>query len=303
MRYILFVLLGFLFSQFLHGQDVPSRQLELSHDNDFLLTTDRYYSSGLFLTYRRIPQIGIFDGEGEQFSLRLGQQVYTPSNVTSRDTADYDRPYAGLSGLWTSWTKADQKQLIEARFMLGRTGPSSRAGSFQRWYHNNIVIYEAPAWEAEIADAWQTNFYLQYTREWNLVPNPFGVRLAVHGEFGWGSLERYVEPGLSLFLGRRGILSNSIGHKRIGSTEREIFMVLRANYRLVGHNTFIEGNPGSTNSPFTGVSSKQVWRFGFDFLHRFGKNDYKVVYRVTGKESPSQNRFHQYIGLAYALSF
>ena len=32
---------------------VPNQQFELRHDNDFLLTTDRYYSSGLFLTYRK----------------------------------------------------------------------------------------------------------------------------------------------------------------------------------------------------------------------------------------------------------
>lgn len=285
------------------AQDIPQRQLEIAHDNDFFLTTDRYYSSGLFLTYRRIPKKGLFSEEGEQFSLRLGQQVYTPSDVMSRDTADYDRPYAGLSGLWATWSKADQNQLLEGRALLGRTGPSSRAGSFQRWYHNNIVIYLVPAWEAEIADAWQANLYVRYLREWKLAPNPFGVRIALSGEAAWGSLEEYIQPEVAVYLGRRGDLNTTIGHQRLGSLEREIFMVLRGSYRRLGHNSLIEGNRGNSDSPFTTEALRGVWQFGFDFNHRYGRNDYKVVYRIIGKETPDQSRFHQYIGLAYALAF
>lgn len=285
------------------AQQMRRQQLEISHDNDFLLTTDRYYSSGLFLTYRRIPERGLLSEEGEQFSLRLGQEVYTPSDVSSRNTEDFDRPYAGLSGLWTRWTKADENTLWEGRVLLGRTGPSSRAGSFQRWYHRNVVLYLVPAWEAEIADAWQANFYLKYLQEWELAPVPFGVRLAVLGEMSWGTLEQYVQPEIALYLGRRGALHNSIAHGRLGSSEREIFMALRASYRCVGHNSLIEGNKGSTASSFTTLALSGVWRFGFDFNHRYGRHDYKVIYRMIGRETPDQNRFHQYIGLAYGLAF
>lgn len=298
-----FCILVFLLPIIISAQEIPSRQLEIAHDNDFFLTTDRYYSSGLFLTYRRIPEKGLLGASGEQFSFRLGQQVYTPSDVSSRDTTNYDRPYAGLSGLWTSWSKADDRQLLEGRFLFGRTGPSSRAGSFQRWYHNNIVIYQAPAWEAEIADAWQANLYLNYLREWNLMPNPFSIRLALQAEIAWGSLEQYFEPKMTLFLGRRGALNSSIGHQRLGSLEREIFMALRLSYRQLGHNSLIEGNKGGTPSSFTSEALRGIWRFGFDFNHRYRRNDYKVVYRIIGKETPDQSRFHQYIGLAYALSF
>ena len=298
-----FFLLALLFPLLIWAQEVPTRQLEIAHDNDFFLTTDRYYSSGLFLTYRRIPENGLLGPSGEQFSLRIGQQVYTPSDINSRDTTNYDRPYAGLSGFWTSWSKADNRQLLEGRILFGRTGPSSRAGSFQRWYHNNIVLYQAPVWEAEIADAWQANLYLNYLREWKLLPNPFGIRLALQTEMAWGSLERYFQPALTLFLGRRGDLDNSIGHQRLGSLEREIFIALRLSYRQLGYNSLIEGNKRGTPSPYTTEGLDGVWRFGLDFNHRYRRNDYKVVYRIIGKETPEQSRFHQYIGLGYALGF
>ena len=39
----------------------PKHQIEFQHDNDFILLTDRYYSSGLFLTYRKRFTKGIFN--------------------------------------------------------------------------------------------------------------------------------------------------------------------------------------------------------------------------------------------------
>ena len=53
-------------------------QLRLQHDNDFFTLTDRYYSSGLFLNYTQLLKNGLLDGDNEQITLSIGQEIYTP---------------------------------------------------------------------------------------------------------------------------------------------------------------------------------------------------------------------------------
>ncbi len=72
-------------------EKLVKNQIELSHDNDFLQFTDRYYTAGNFITYRRLLKN---KKHKRQNSFFLGQEIYTPSDLEETDILKFDRPYA-----------------------------------------------------------------------------------------------------------------------------------------------------------------------------------------------------------------
>lgn len=278
-------------------------QLELRHDNDFILLSDRYYSSGLFLTFRKLLSKGILKNNTEQLEFTIGQEVYTPSQTQSMNSVSFDRPYAGFAGLRTSWSfSSHANQLYKADVLIGIAGLNSGAGGFQRWYHKAIAISDSPLWIDELNNSFHLNAYFSYVKEWKIAPEPFGVRFAIKPNLALGSRDIYIEPETIFYFGRRNEVGRSIAYNRLGSTDREIYFALRASYRSVFFNGLIEGNLFGDNSPIVRETSNSMFRFGFDFYHRFERNDYKfgVIYNSNETE---QSKKHKYIMLSYALSF
>ena len=278
-----------------------AHQIELRHDNDFFTLTDRYYSSGLYLTYRKKLSKGIF-GSNEQLDFRLGQEVYTPAQTQSTNTDEFDRPYAGFTGLKTTWHQSKQKQLLSVALLLGITGPNSGAGGFQRWYHRAIAISEGPIWIQELNDSFHSNLYGAFAKEWTIQPNPFGIGVALRPSVAAGSRDVYAESEALFFFGRKNSIDQSIAFDQLGNNAREIYFSLRLAYRQVFWNGLIQGNGFSDDSPILGEIENSLLRLGFDFNHRFDRNDYKVGFRYNSKETPTAQN-HIYFQFSYALSF
>lgn len=277
-------------------------QLELRHDNDFLTFTDRYYSSGLFLTYRKLLQKGIFPSGKEQLQFSLRQEIYTPSDIKSRNISDLDRPYVGFLGIQGGWSHIKNSSLFETDLLLGVAGPASGASGFQKWYHNTFVVSDPPVWGNQMENSVHANIYASYLKEWRLAPNPFSVHMAVKPQIAFGTKDTYAHPQIIASFGRRNPLSSSMIQNRLGNVNREIFFSLFAGYRFVFHNALLEGNALGDNSVFLVEADKNIWHFGFDFKHRFGQNNYWVGYRINSPES-LKTQTHRYIILSYARSF
>lgn len=283
-------------------QRVPKHQIELQHDNDFILLTDRYYSSGLFLNYKRRLSNGIFATDSEQISFELQQLAHTPTNIEAIDTQSYDRPYAGFTGLETGWSLTQSNTMYGLSLLVGITGPASGAGQFQQWYHDNIVLYKTPVWFTEIENSFHLNLQGSWIKEWELNPNPFSVHIAFAPKIAIGTKDIYAQPEVIAFFGKRNQLANSIAYNQINATQKELFFALRMGYRFVAHNAFLEGNLLGDTSRFTVPSSSGVLRLGFDVQHRVGQNDYTLGYRYLSKETPTVEN-HQYLQLSYGRSF
>lgn len=298
----LVVVLG-LYGQNQSNPNSYQHQVELRHDNDFFLLTDRYYSSGLFLTYRKLLSKGFFKTGREQLDFTIGQEVYTPSQTQSTNTQIFDRPYVGFSGLNISWSISKRDDaLFRIRFLTGIAGLNSGAGGFQRWYHRALGISESPLWLAELSDSFHLNAYFSYVKEWELIEGPFGIRLALQPNIAFGSRDIYAEPETIFFFGQRNTTGNSIAYDRLGATDKEIYFALRASYRHVLHNGLLEGNLLGDNSVFLQDATTGVWRFGFDFYHRIRRNDYKLGIRYNSPET-EKSKIHKYVMLSYGLRF
>ncbi|RLD28434.1 MAG: hypothetical protein DRI70_03555 [Bacteroidetes bacterium] len=280
----------------------PKNQIEFQHDNDIIGLTDRYYTSGLFLTYRRRLIKGIFPSLTEQLSFQFQVMAYTPDDLDAVDVNKIDRPYAGFSGLKMGWSFAKKDWLIESKFLIGLTGPSSGAGQFHRWFHSEVINFSIAPWIAEIEDSFHTNLELILVKEWQLSPNPFSVYLALTPALAYGTKDVYIEPKIIFYFGRRNPLNSSIAYDQIGSVENETFFTMRLAYRYVSHNALLQGNRSGDNSPFTIEPNEKLVDFGFDLRHRSKKNYYKFGYHSLSSEAAELHK-HKYLSISYGRSF
>ena len=264
-------------------------QIGLRHDNDFILLTDRYYTAGLFLTYRHRLEKGFFNAQNEQFTFSIGQEIITPSYLITKDVKELDRAYVGFTALRSGWSYVGRNNLIEANFLLGLAGKASGAGSLQRWYHHSVMKTETPTWVGEMENSVHYNLYVRHLYEWRLAPNPFSIHLAAQAQLAFGTRDIYVYPELVAYFGRRNPLSSSVAHNQIG-------------YRLVGHNGLLEGNALGDDSVLLIASNNTVVYAGFDFQFRFGRNEYWVGMRYNSPEF-AQARPHKYVILSYTRGF
>lgn len=277
-------------------------QIALRHDNDFLTFTDRYYSSGLFLSYGKKLENGVFNSGQEQLLFSLSQEIYTPSNTKTKNIAEMDRPYAGFLGLTVSWSYVKNSNGLDVNFMTGIAGKASGAGDFHRWYHNALEVPSPPTWAYEIVNSFHTNIYLNYNYEWLLVPGDFTVHFAVQPKIAFGTKDIYAQPEIAAYFGKRNTMSQSIAYNQIGSTNRELFFALRTGYKFVNHNAALEGNILGDDSFFTVDPNSTFFYFGFDLKCRYRQNDYWFGYRYNSSETKA-TKSHKYIVLSYARNF
>ena len=64
------------------SETVRNHQIELRHDNDFLQFTDKYYTTGNFISYRWLLKNKKYK---KQNSIFLSQEIYTPSLIEETD--------------------------------------------------------------------------------------------------------------------------------------------------------------------------------------------------------------------------
>ena len=306
MRYFIAFIIGYFSVGLFYAQETYeptsyTKQLTLRHDNDFFLLTDRYYSSGLFLSYATTLKKGIFGGD-EQFIVRLGQEVYTPSQTQSTSSSLFDRPYAGFTGARGTWSTANEHHLFSMGLLLGIAGNNSGAGGFQRWYHRAVAISDSPLWIDEINNSFHTNLYASHVSQWEIAPNPFGVRLLLVPKVALGTRDIFGEAESILQFGRRSPLRSSIAFNRLGNNDREIFFAFRFGYRRVFYNGLIEGNLFGDSSTILRTPKNDLLLLGFDFNHRFNQHNYKVGFRYNSAEALNTDT-HMYVQLSYGFSF
>lgn len=285
-----------------NSNKIIKHQIAFRHDNDFLTFTDRYYSSGLFFSYTKWLEHGVFSSGHEQLSFLVQQEIYTPANTKTTNIVELDRPYVGFLGINIGWSYAKIKNGLETNFLIGIAGKASGAGDFHRWYHNALEVPSPLTWAYEIDNSFHFNLYGHYTHEWQLANGNFGVYMAVQPMLAVGTKDIYAQPELIGSFGKRNAISSSSAYNKIGDKNRELFFMLRTGYRFIAHNAMLEGNLLGDHSIFLVDPSNTIFYFGFDLKHRDGQNVYWFGYRFNSAES-AETKSHKYIILSYARNF
>jgi hypothetical protein len=286
---------------------VPDRiyknQIELRHDNDFPVFTDRYYTTGNFIGWRTVLPRGKDTTDRMQYSLFLIQELYTPADIIETDIKKFDRPFAGFLGISNGITLANSRRLIDFQLVLGITGNYSGGAWLQELFHSApAVSSRIPTWLGQIRAAVYGNVYAKYTREWQWQPNPFSVHFAFSPQVSFGNRDIYAQQEAAFFFGRRNPLQTTSAYQQLGSIENEYFFAVRLAYRYIFQNALLEGDLLGDSSLFLIKPHRNMFLYKFDMNARLKRHNLKITYHYATRET-RRTYPHLYLTFSIARTF
>lgn len=146
-------------------------QIRLIMENDaFGAFSDRYYTNGSRLEFhmtagesnptRRIlgylNDLFINPSQNTKYlqGFALGQEFYTPTNITKADVSYGDRPYSSRAYFSNSLTTATEDTSITTELEVGMIGPSVGGKSAQMNFHNLIGSPTPQGWDTQIPNSY-----------------------------------------------------------------------------------------------------------------------------------------------------
>lgn len=280
-----------------------NEQLELIIENDKLVLVDKYYTSGLFLTYKKDLQNNFIFKKTEdkklQLNIILGNQTYTPSNLTSIDTRDFDRPYAGWLFVKTEIGKINKNSALFVGFEAGITGEESLSGKLQKWFHR-VLNTTNPTWTQEIEHKFLVNLKARY-----IMSKTIGKSQAFQFivEPSLGTKDIFIENNLGYTFGRFNTFNQS---SRNGFLTRintnEFFGFINVGYKYVVHNTLIQGSLDFKDSLFTTNKEPHILGFKVGSVLKLKRSTIRFVYNYNTKETPRSSS-HSFGSISFSRDF
>jgi hypothetical protein len=157
--------------------------LTLTLENDLFLRRDNQYTHGLALTWttsevgslgernffrkmlravRFLPAFG--DGDrGEYATVRFGQEMYTPTDISDPDPPEGEQPYAGILALDTGVHARSVRSLHTWNLRLGIVGPASGAEQIQRLIHEITGSPIPQGWDTQLSNEFLLNLDYRYS--------------------------------------------------------------------------------------------------------------------------------------------
>ncbi len=229
--------------------------------------TDFYYTNGLraelatvederlmredFLYDLAMPASLQSSGTLAESGWALGQDIYTPTDLTVSDISYGDRPYAGYLYLGRFYSVASDDTYHRFELDLGVIGPASGAAEAQTFIHERLTSSEYPqGW------GWQIPNYPTVQFEYDYSNRLFHTPVAdLAGNFGLRAGNAFTDAsfGVTLRLGYIGDankgylpLESTPGH--IDATQGggfAMYLFARPEATVVGYNGTLQGRPGS----------------------------------------------------------
>lgn len=292
-----------MFSSTIFGQDID-QQLSFKLSNDKFADKDQYFTNGLYLQYQRglnrnfvLPKTDI---NNLQLRVSLGNEIYSPTSLSSISTSDFDRPFAGWLFGKLEVGSIKERSAFFLGFETGITGEESQAGALQIALHDFFGIDSRPTWIEEIEFKWLFNLKTVHT--FDLSSNS---KNALHYQISpsLGTKDIYLENDISYYFGKLNPFQNS---SRIGvvdtSSSKEFFGYVSMGYKYVAHNTLIQGSIFSEDILFTSDITNHILKAEVGAVLQAKQNLFKIIYNFNTKETP-RSTSHIYGSLVYARSF
>ncbi|MEQ8443422.1 MAG: lipid A deacylase LpxR family protein [Alphaproteobacteria bacterium] len=286
-----------------------SGTINLIIENDlFGSGTDRHFTHGTKLSYSsrefEVPDenhpvaivAGLVpfwpQGARARASYAIGQNIYTPEDISAQVPDPDDRPYAGWLYLSSGLTAVspDARRSDSVVLEIGMVGPASLAEHTQVTWHDTFGFPDPNGWDSQLKN--EPGFSLIYEHSREIWQQPLGLGLNAdlvpNAGFAIGNVATYLSGGVTLRLGHD--LTADLGPPRIrpslpgSSYLRPVdgfnwytFGSLGA--RLVGRNIFLDGNTFS-DSPSVDkrylvgdlqaglVLQYSDWRFSYTYTIR-----------------------------------
>lgn len=185
----------------------------------------------------------------------LGQNIYTPENLSTTTLIEEDRPYAGWLYLGFGLVgNQGNHRYDKIELEIGMVGPASGAEDIQTSWHRRFGFQRPNGWHHQLKNEPGINLYYEQARRY--APYSFGDsglkgQLTPHFGFALGNVFTYAAGGLTARIGNR--LEQDFGPPRIRpslagsglyrySSDFSWYLFAGLEGRAVARNIFLDGN-------------------------------------------------------------
>ena len=284
-------------------------------DNDSYLAqgSDRYYTNGLFINFRRaLDQSKLKAGlEKKTYELSIGQKIYNPYSGFAPDPIRQDRPFAGYLyvGGAISWFTT-KESILKASVEIGTTGPNSLAEDGQKFLHKTVGFYTLDGWQYQIKNELALNLSVQYTDLLYRSSNN-ATDFSFEGYANAGTTFSGAGAGILFRAGGLNQLFNSaytnsiIGKnaKTKALVKREVFFYAKPQLNIVAYDATAKGSLFNDDSPVTFDTKPIVFaqQIGFNYSSQRFTADFGMIFKT--KEIKSSAKAHQYGSISLFYRF
>lgn len=289
MKKFLYTLLFFI-SLSVIAQRKYAKEFSFYNDNDLFTSTyqDRYYTNGMFFSYRYLAKNENSAIEKKIFEFQLGHEMYTPHKATVDQKTDHDRPFAAyLYGSFGFQNFYSNNSALKISAQVGVIGPSALGWELQDLIHDIYGFKKAIGWKYQIANAFAFNLNSNYKETlFSNTDNTFDVTW--NNNFRLGTVFTDISTGLYTRIGFKPLqkLVNSIAfnsnlndQNTKYNNETEVFLFVNPTIHYVLYDATIQGSFLNDNSMIT-YDVKPI-KFTTQFGIRFTSNRFNFGYIVN----------------------
>ncbi len=268
-----------------------------STDNDGIVTTDKDYSSGLFLRWSEVRN-------QKGFGIELGSQLWTPQDIEASTPQPNERPYAGLLYLKFNGFSQSQRKTTKLNLMLGKVGPSSMASESQLFLHEIIGSPKPNGWDYQINN---DNVYQFGMEEHVLLQRNRNDEWSVFARAQAGNFQPEASMGATYRIGFNlqntfGANSfekgNTIDPSLFSKSNNGMFWYISSEIRFRFKDLTLEGAMPEENYPVTPTHWQWALASGVAWYQRdWGLAFSMVIQRPSFKQAKYDN--HSYGNISY----
>lgn len=243
--------------------------LSFTIENDSFLGTDRYYTHGFRLQYlhrpndlpgwtedllKNLPPLGM-DVRRTRYGFALGQELYTPANISRRTLNENDRPYgAWLHGsfiLRRGGMLGDNIAVMdELELDLGVVGPEALGEDTQTWWHGMTGYAEPRGWGHQLETEPAIQLYLNRSVQMGFRTEDYwGLDIVPHTRIALGNIYVFGEVGTLIRAGYNlpaeyvvSPMESFSTHPSYDPPDWSFYVFGGADGRVIGRNLFLDGN-------------------------------------------------------------
>jgi len=305
------------------ANEEPGKVCSIQFDNDlFGGGTDRHFTHGSRVTCLTEPIGWITDTAGQlpwfdtkqalqktdsdlhaRASISLGQNIFTPEDITKRGLIKEDRPYAGW--LYVGFglvANQGSKRYDKLELSIGVVGPLSYADEVQKGWHSLFDLRRPKGWKNQLKNEPALNVFYEQARRFYKSSRILGLEydLIPHIGGGLGNVLVYGAAGVTVRIGPD--LADDFGPPRIRPSlpggdyfrAKEGFnwyLFAGVEGRAVLHNIFLDGNTFAESHSV----DREIWvgdlQAGAAIQLRNFRISYTQIYRsreYSGQDRPDK---------------
>lgn len=136
-------------------------------DNDAYLGLgqDRYYTNGLFITYRHAMDQSKLSAKVNKmvWELEAEQKMYNPYSGNVNKITSIDRPFAAYLSVGGSLNFLyNTENSLKINLQIGSIGPAAKGREVQEFLHKSAGFYEVSGWEWQVKNETGVNTSIEY---------------------------------------------------------------------------------------------------------------------------------------------